>query len=1043
MSTQSTLQTSAQPSTDLVSVIENARFPSHTWQSAIPIEVYDTAHPNIPDVDWFDPTKPTDLPILQDITATLGGQKRGGNADKHSYLVGAFYLPPAFNSDDDACTSKVDNYVTLTCARARVEVIANGTSSVSKNEDNNLLQRYFICRLGRKSQDSRGKSLKRKDTTTRPDQDHVCKFKFRVLYDPTSLRWFLPRKQLCTPHHQYHHQVESIDSIHFPTRLIEKDDLRVIMQLIALRQEATQIARWFKLNKGFQVSKSQIQKLITTFRQGRYYDPTTAGFKGPKANSIDALLQSIQTDDRMTAIWMTSTKETAESSITVKTTKKRRSHDEAVLAARLSNPSTENLETAAFAPVGTSSDTETPQTYTETILKSLQIASADNFLLALAWADKDAILELASFPFVLGMDETEKTNCEDRPLFCLVGLNRDNNIIPVAHIFMPSKARWAYHWIYTQAIPFLLPQEIRRHVSIVITDQGTELVQQLAIAIDLKVFPSAKHRLCLWHIVNRNFHMKAIRYVREQAALTLVDNNFIDVIDKWLYSFGYIIETAVQEQSHLNQLKQFITTSGKVAPSLVKFALEFVCDKFEPILPKICKRHFMQLNFGDTRVSSFVESHNGVLTTSPTGPRPNQPLTSAHRNIQGDNRMKLEDRRAKLQRDLGRTLTKKTCGPDTNPWKVIQNHSSAVLSTHLSPKTLHLVQIEWVRAGECVCLPVESTKKYKIVFPSTPMTITHAFLVCRHPELDISTDDLVPSYRNGRVVQLGVYGGEKFLRCSCFLFNRTGCPCRHVLALLPGLPTVSYFSPDCLKVFGLRYGRDKTFSVGIDKYRSSVPAGTVCVGINSVGGRNSTGAWVDFWDSDYKSMVEYVLPSLPTKSGKAILKRGAVSYAVEHTLKHDNPLVPKDTNLRLSSSTVGPPELLSTWESPEVDVLTYEVDELPKLTSTPVKLKSPPVYKHDQQIGESLLDYKSRLRNECASSFLKILNTAKTANELRFVLQHNKHLKLSIDMKHAAEDVYGTIAANRGGTLSGAIPLRGSPNKRRLRMMNEPPAKKK
>ena len=180
---------------------------------------------------------------------------------------------------------------------------------------------------------------------------------------------------------------------------------------------------------------------------------------------------------------------------------------------------------------------ETPVTHTEKILSSLQLEKANRVLLSLAWMDHDALQDLACFPFVLGMDETDRTNCEERPLFCMVGLNADHNIIPVLHILMPSKARWAYNWIYNHAIPYLLPEEIRQNVQLLLTDQGKELVHMVEATRNSSVFPNAVHRLCAWHIVDRNYNMEVKKLFPKSSAKAAIDQKFVSDISRWMYSF--------------------------------------------------------------------------------------------------------------------------------------------------------------------------------------------------------------------------------------------------------------------------------------------------------------------------------------------------------------------------------------------------------------------------------------------------------------------------------------------------------------------------
>ncbi|EJK65507.1 hypothetical protein THAOC_13618, partial [Thalassiosira oceanica] len=67
-------------------------------------------------------------------------------------------------------------------------------------------------------------------------------------------------------------------------------------------------------------------------------------------------------------------------------------------------------------------------------------------------------------------DDTEKTNSEDRPLYTILGQDSNNRSFPHTWCFMPSKAQWAYQWIWGTAVPALHPGSVLSRVMLINCD---------------------------------------------------------------------------------------------------------------------------------------------------------------------------------------------------------------------------------------------------------------------------------------------------------------------------------------------------------------------------------------------------------------------------------------------------------------------------------------------------------------------------------------------------------------------------------------------
>ena len=78
-------------------------------------------------------------------------------------------------------------------------------------------------------------------------------------------------------------------------------------------------------------------------------------------------------------------------------------------------------------------------------------------MLACCWASYESRWNYDMFPEVLGGDDTEQINAEERCLYTCIEFNNENKVFPVLSAFLPAKSQWAYSWIFKHAFPLLHP----------------------------------------------------------------------------------------------------------------------------------------------------------------------------------------------------------------------------------------------------------------------------------------------------------------------------------------------------------------------------------------------------------------------------------------------------------------------------------------------------------------------------------------------------------------------------------------------------------
>jgi hypothetical protein len=978
-----------------------------------------------------------------DITSTLGGEVKRYTT-KFSYIKGAYYLPPHI---DSLSHKDLDMYIREACSRSLVEIVANGTRGFESKEDPiNLRYKNYKCRCGVPPTKTSGRKTTHHFRTHRHLPGQLCPFKFRFFFDPDTKRCFFPNSQTGNIYHQFHFQKTSIGAIVTPTSDLSDHNKRVMMQMIALNFQLSQVREWVNIAQEFSITADQVKGLYKFFKEGRYSHPSTDSLVGPSKNNIDSLLQSMTEDKNCSVIWISSRKQDAQSLITIKTSKKRRQHDKKIQDMREQKKKEESSSNPESVMVEESYDSshlddkkeDTPLKHSERILESLKLNQANRILLSLAWMDNEAMDKIACFPFVLGMDETDRTNCEERPLFCMVGMDSDNHIFPVLHILMPSKARWAYDWIYNEAIPYLLPDRIRKNVQLLLTDQGKELVHMLSASVgEGKTFPNATHRLCAWHIVDRNYNMEVKKFVPKRKSQSEVDKKFISDACIWMYSFCMSIESKEHEKAHLQQFYLFIQCATQVTSKVRDFTSTFIKKSFEQVLDKIVFYNFMYRISGHNKTTSFVESHNAQLHVSSTGPRPNHSLVTSVTRIRANCKRQSQQKKDLAERNVDRRLTERS-GRDVEETDSM-NHAAHILSPHLTVKSVDVIMEQWISSSNFIFLQDELFSPFT---DSSGYEYNECYLVTWNPNVPRWCHKTIPSWAYTRKVFKMEWHGRAFLKCTCGHCNRFGSACRHMYSLLNRKPVVSDSSPRCMKLYPLQYGKNDVLSDAVHCYLKENPFGVVPLLPDDVLGSSQSRGTNCAMDVEHQEWMQKTLTSVVTIPNSAWYDKNSKLEQCENESQTDV----EDMNVNefiLQEQSCGDHKSDSLPDMP-----VYVVPGAPVLMATPKKISKHPssgVLASPPPRGgtETLVQFKKRKRDEAVSACLELVQKAKTVNELQHIIDKCSHTQLELSTKHAAHDAYNCIKDNIGGTISACVPITQSCNQGRLKKINEAPASTK
>ncbi|CAG8504356.1 26147_t:CDS:2 [Gigaspora margarita] len=162
------------------------------------------------------------------------------------------------------------------------------------------------------------------------------------------------------------------------------------------------------------------------------------------------------------------------------------------------------------------------------------------FLQAIFWVYKNAILKFALAKDVLIIDATYKTNRFLMPLIIICSVDQFGSTYPLIFALVCLETHDFYCWVMQQLSKVLMILTGDAQVATIITDH--ELVLMLAISL---VFLYAKHQLCIWHI---------FKNIQKKIKKDINVDEFISALQELIYD-NLSIEQTDQKMAEL--LKQF------------------------------------------------------------------------------------------------------------------------------------------------------------------------------------------------------------------------------------------------------------------------------------------------------------------------------------------------------------------------------------------------------------------------------------------------------------------------------------------------------
>ena len=443
----------------------------------------------------------------------------------------------------------------------------------------------------------------RTKSTKRPTSaGQRCPFQFKVFFNLALKRWYFPRLARGSCAHKGHCQVRS-DEVRVRSSVIGEDSLELIIQQLQHNIPIACIQALLLERTDTNLSRGQVNALRLTQDQVNVLRGVSV-VGGGSDTPAERLLLHLQSTSGLSYIALTGEMDQA-GLITFRQTRK-----------TIHQTSTYSEIVDGLV---SSVDEDTPQSYTQRMIKALSLEDGQKILLAVAWVTAEARRYFQMFPEACGVDVTNGTNSEQRPNARGTILTSNNKNVPFWNSFLPSESGWVWKWVIIDGFRALLPKSALDRMNIMITDEDPKCYHQIGAAKQLKVLPKVVHRLCAWHKVNRNYTMKA-----RSRAVTDTDKQFVRVVEKWLYSFSQSnIESIEEEKSSSEAFEDYLSHSG-VTQALKLFTQEYWIKVRQSFGPwrfghlrfghlRFGHLHFGHLHFGHLR---FGHLHFGHLFTN-------------------------------------------------------------------------------------------------------------------------------------------------------------------------------------------------------------------------------------------------------------------------------------------------------------------------------------------------------------------------------------------------------------------------------------------
>jgi MULE transposase domain len=657
------------------------------------------------------------------------------------------------------------------CAEAGFELICKGWNEARKRLDFGC-QRGDSFKRSTKTIGSNGKKIDSK--TTKPlEKDETCPFSFAVHWVQDELSsiddvgsWVMKSGNGCRIH-QGHEKKESFEVRKRITDL-PKEELQLIIDCLSVGMGTGPAGALTTRRTGLLLSRGQLYRLGLSSRKNQQTILKNPSMISNLSSPAARLVHYLETEPNLSYVLLFD-------------------HPDSKLVT-VRKPSRSEIVNSQRVGTGTIEECVLPEVhqqafreYRKVIRNALIVESKDEveneeiisqkILVGAAWnSDNESRMSICH-PEIFGVDITEKTNKEKRPLIILAGLTGDNKTYTAARALLPSGQRWVHYWFTQTVLPILIPKKARERNRVMFTD-GDELEYSAFTSAIPDHFPNSCHHLCSWHLFHRN--LKQSNGYPSGKHIIGKSKAYVDVIEAWIKSWFRHVESTEEYQISKKLFFRYLSQPPPgVTEANTLHIRDWIINSLDPLQEKWMFAYFLNRQTFNRESTQFVEAENSVLKSTKLGTRPNQSIDTSALTQNNLSEQRLDKDRKAIATKVDQTRVSENAlqFPEING--VINNVGfKLVIGQYFGAKNL-----EVYRQSESVFLVQQKTTLLENV-PSYEQTTKFI-------------NYMVPTFERTRVVEIISNAGRMHMVCSCGYFKRMGIPCRHMYCILKRKPLPS------------------------------------------------------------------------------------------------------------------------------------------------------------------------------------------------------------------------------------------------------------
>ena len=382
----------------------------------------------------------------------------------------------------------------------------------------------------------------------------------------------------------------------------------------------------------------------------------------------------------------------------------------------------------------------------------LKLKHSNDILVAFAWAHDDEIRATEMFPEFLGADVTFGVNRQRRELLLVVGIDGRNRTFTSFRCFIPSKQEQVYTWIFNEAMPHLLSNNVLKFNQCISTDNELSLNFAVGTSVfsNKDSFKNSKLRLDCYHFYRKVWLEKVVLKCRNNSSAKKV----LNVMNRWILTWFKTLETKEEIEISHNLLKYYLSTKQSLigdaateeATTLVKKIISQQKFLLHPYFKNIATFDFI----GD----SIVESANFNLKKGPISVNNNMDIAcSALTQVKATEK--------KSSKEIVKSAKKINV---SKIWTI--SKTSKYLTDY---------------AEGIACANFDRKDQYTSRYIGL-----HTWVVCASSVIDDilnnrSDKQLPPTFSRVRIVSLDNNG---YMNCSCGYPQRFLMPCTHICKII-------------------------------------------------------------------------------------------------------------------------------------------------------------------------------------------------------------------------------------------------------------------